>query len=67
MIRKCNEAHPPGQRKDLAEWFTRETGHEINQSMISKILSKNDNYLDGMDKWREKQVLQGKKKNSSRD
>jgi hypothetical protein len=54
-------------QKDLTEWFTKETGHEINQSLISKILSKNYDYLDTIDKQKDKQVLQGKKKNSVRD
>jgi hypothetical protein len=54
-------------QKDLTELFTKETGHEINQSLISKILSKNYDYLDTIDKQKDKQVLQGKKKNSIRD
>ena len=66
MIRKRNQIHPSAPQKDLAEWFTKETGHEINQSMISKILSKNYDYLDGMDKKKDKQIFQGKK-NSIRD
>ena len=54
-------------QKDLTEWVTKETGHEINQSLISKILSKNYDYLNTIDKQKDKQVLQGKKKNSIRD
>jgi hypothetical protein len=67
IIQKHNQTHPSVPQKDLAEWFTKETGHEINQSLISKILSKNYDYLDGIDKQKDKQVLQGKKKNSIGD
>ena len=37
----------PGPQSALISWFTGETGHQINQSQISKILSKNYEYLDG--------------------
>jgi hypothetical protein len=49
IIRKRNQTHPPAHQNDLAEWFTQETSHSINQSMISKVLSKKYNYLDSLD------------------
>jgi hypothetical protein len=51
-----------GDRRDDAS-----NAPDINQSLISKILSKNYDYLDGIDKQKDNQVLQGKKKNSIRD
>jgi hypothetical protein len=37
----------PGPQSALISWFAAETGHKINQSQISKILSKAYEYLDG--------------------
>ena len=48
MIRKRNQTYPSSQQKELAEWFTTETGYPINQSMISKILGQNYDYLDSI-------------------
>ena len=67
MIRKRNQTHPPEQQKDLAEWFAQETGHTINQSMISKVLSSKYDHLDGMDKRKDRQLLQEKKRSSAGD
>jgi hypothetical protein len=37
-IRKRQQEHPAGQN-ELIQWFKQETGHDLNQSIISKILS----------------------------
>ena len=66
MLRKRNQTNPPTHQKDLAEWFRQETGHTINQSMISKVLSEKYDYLDGLERKKDKQTLQ-QKKQSSRD
>ena len=61
MIRKRNKTYPLVHQNDLALWFTQETGHEINQGMISKILSKAYDHLDSLDRKKDKAVLQGKR------
>src|ERR1700716_3925701 len=61
MIRKRNKIHPLAHQNDLALWFTQETGHEINQEMISKILSKAYDHLDSLDRKKDKVVLQEKR------
>jgi hypothetical protein len=37
LIRKRRKAHPTAQQNELADWFSKETGHEVNQGMISKV------------------------------
>ena len=66
LIRKRHQTHSLEQ-KDLAEWFAQETGHTINQSMISKVLSSKYDYLDSMDKRKDRQLLQEKKRSSAGD
>ena len=60
MIRKHNQTHLLAQQKDLAEWFTAETGHSINQGIISKILSKTYDYLDNVHTKRDLKALKDK-------
>ena len=67
IIRKRNKSHPPAHQQDLTDWFTKETGHEVNQSMISKILSDTYSYLNNLEKKKEREELQQKKKSSRRD
>ena len=57
VIRKRNKSHPPAHQQDLADWFTKETGYKINQSMISKILSDTYSYLDNLEKKKEREEL----------
>jgi hypothetical protein len=64
IIRKRNQTNPPIHQKDLAEWFRQETGHTINQSIISKVLSEKYDYLDSFEKKKDKQSLQQKKQSS---
>ena len=44
-IRRRNSEHP-GPQSSLISWFLEETGHQLNQSQISKILSTDYVYLD---------------------
>jgi hypothetical protein len=57
LIRKRNQTHPPTQQQDLAEWVAQETGHTINQTIISKVLSSKYDYLDGINARKDKQML----------
>ena len=67
MIRKRNQTHLLAQQKDLTEWFTAETGHSINQGMISKILSKTYDYLDDVHTKRDLKALKNKSRVSAGD
>ena len=64
LIRKRNQMHPPAQQNDLTDWFTATTGHPLNQSQISKILSPYYDYLDDAHTRKEKQVLKEKSRSS---
>ena len=44
-IRRYHDAHP-GPQAALVSWFYQETGHQLNQSQISKILSLEYAHLD---------------------
>ena len=67
LIRKRNQTHLPTQQKDLAQWFTQETGHQINQSMISKVLGSKYDYLDDIVGKKNKKMLGEKKRGSAGD
>ena len=66
-IRKRNQEHPPGHQNELIEWFTATTGHPLNQSQVSKILSSKYDYLDGVHTRKEKQMLKEKNRSSIGD
>jgi hypothetical protein len=61
LIRKRNKTHPPAHQKDLALWFKTETGHEITQGMISRILSPTYAHIDDLDKKKNKDKLKLKR------
>ena len=67
IIRKRNKSHPSAYQQDLADWFTQETGHLVNQGMISKILSDTYSYLDNIEKKREREELKHRKRFSAGD
>ena len=48
-IRNRYKTHPTAQQNELADWFSNETGHKINQGMISKALGAQYDYLDTLD------------------
>jgi DDE superfamily endonuclease/Fission yeast centromere protein N-terminal domain/Tc5 transposase DNA-binding domain len=66
QIRKRAKEHP-GQQGDLIKWFYQETGHQLNQSSISKILSSKYEYLDMKDPKKDKKELEGTKRSSDGD
>ena len=57
IIRKRNKFHPLAHQQDLADWFTKKTNYEVNQSMILKILSDTYSYLDNLEKKKEREEL----------
>jgi hypothetical protein len=67
IIRKRNQEHPPGHQKELVDWFTATTGHPLNQSQVSKILSSKYDYLDGIHTKRDNQTLKEKSRSSAGD
>jgi hypothetical protein len=67
VIRKRNQEHPPGHQKELVDWFTVTSGHPLNQSQVSKILSSKYNYLDEVHTRKDKQILKKKNKSSVSD
>jgi hypothetical protein len=60
-IRKRQREHPAAYQSDLIEWFKQETGHDLNQSSISKILSSKYKYLDSLDIKKDKDKLESKR------
>lgn len=61
IIRKRNRSHPPAHQKDLALWFKAETGHDVTQGMISRILSSQYAHLDNLDKRKDQNKLESKR------
>jgi hypothetical protein len=60
-IRKRQREHPATHQSELIKWFKQETGHELNQSSISKILSSKYEYLDSLDIKKDKNKLESKR------
>ena len=60
-IRKRNKTHPPAHQKDLGIWWEGQSGHMLSQSMISRILSSQYDYLDNLDKKKDKDQLDSKR------
>ena len=61
LIRKRNQEHPPSHQNDLITWFYEKTGHQINQSIVSKVLSTKYDYLDPLDAKKDKKQLNTKR------
>jgi hypothetical protein len=66
QIRK-RAKEPPRQQGELIKWFYQETGHQLNQSSISKILSSKYEYLDMKDPKKDKKELESTKRSSDGD
>jgi hypothetical protein len=66
QIRKRAKEHP-GQQGELIKWFYQETGHQLNQSSISKILSSKYEYLDMKDPKKDKKELESTERSSDGD
>lgn len=47
VIRKRHQANPSQPQRDLAEWFTKTTGHSVTQGQVSRVLGNNYEHLDG--------------------
>jgi hypothetical protein len=60
-IRKRQQEHPAAHQSELIEWFKKATGHELNQSSISKILSSKYECLDSLDIKKDKDKLESKR------
>ena len=57
-IRRHNREHPSPHQGELITWFYQETGHQLNQSQISQILSSKYDYLDTLDPKKDKVKIQ---------
>jgi DDE superfamily endonuclease/Tc5 transposase DNA-binding domain/Fission yeast centromere protein N-terminal domain len=60
ILRKRYQEHPCKQ-SDLINWFRQETGHKLDQSQVSRILSKKYDYVDDLDKKKDKLALQAQR------
>lgn len=60
-IRKRNKTHPPTHQKDLGVWWEEKTGHKLTQGMISRILSSQYDYVDDLNKKKDKDQLDSKR------
>lgn len=49
LIRNRHKTHLTVQQNEPVDWFSKETGHEINQGITSKILGTKYDYLDPLD------------------
>ena len=59
ILRKRYKEHPCKQ-SDLINWFWQETGHKLDQSQVSRILSSKFDYVDNLDK-KDKLTLQSQR------
>src|ERR1700709_2968334 len=60
VLRKRNREHPSSQA-ELINWYTKETGHKLSQAQISRTLSSKYDYIDNLDKKKDKEALQTQK------
>jgi len=60
ILRKRHKEHPYKQ-SDLINWFRQETRHKLNQGQVSRILSSKYDYVDSLDKKKDKLALRAQK------
>jgi hypothetical protein len=60
ILRKRNKEHP-GKQFELINWFLQEHGHKLDQGQVSRILSSKYDYIDNLDKKKDKLALQAKR------
>jgi hypothetical protein len=60
VLRKRYKEHPYKQ-SDLINWFIQETGHKLDQGQVSRILSSKYDYIDDLDKKKDKVALQARR------
>ena len=58
VIWKRAREHPPSNQGELVTWFSQEHSQQLNQSQISRILSSKYDYLDTLDRKKDKERLQ---------
>jgi hypothetical protein len=51
----------PGKQTELINWFLQEHGHKLDQGQVSRILSSKYNYIDNLDKKKDKLALQAQR------
>ena len=59
-LRKRYKEHPSTQ-SDLINWFRQETGHKLDQGQVSRILSSKYDYIDNLDKKKDRLALQSQR------
>ena len=65
LIRNRRKAYPTTQQNELVDQFSKETGHEVNQSMISKALGAQYDYLDPLNPKADKKALKAVRSSTS--
>ena len=60
LLRKRNKEHPSTQT-ELINWFLLETGHKLSQAQVSRTLSPQYDYIDNLDKRKDKVALQAQR------
>jgi Fission yeast centromere protein N-terminal domain/Tc5 transposase DNA-binding domain len=60
LLWKRNKEHPSTQT-ELINWFLQETGHKLSQAQVSWTLSPQYDYIDNLDKRKDKVVLQAQR------
>jgi hypothetical protein len=60
LLRKRNKEHPSTQT-ELINWFLQETGHKLSQAQVSRTLSPQYDYIDNLDKKKDKVALQAQR------
>jgi hypothetical protein len=60
LLRKRNKEYPSTQT-ELINWFLQETGHKLSQAQVSRTLSPQYDYIDNLDKRKDKVALQAQR------
>jgi len=60
LLRKRNKEYPSTQT-ELINWFLQETGHKLSQAQVSRTLSPQYDYIDNLDKKKDKVALQAQR------
>jgi hypothetical protein len=60
VLRKRYKKHHYKQ-SDLINWFIQETGHKLDQGQVSRVLSSKYDYIDDLDKKKDKMALQAQR------
>ena len=63
-IRQRHREQPSHDQRALAQWYSSETGHSIDQSIVLRVLSTKYDYLDNVTN---KKAVEGKKQEMEGD